>query len=250
MSFWTESHSKSYGLREEACYKTKMFDINKQAYFQQLELVKSCAPCEICGLSNSVADKDIKDNVLGDTGDSWTINFQIGPVPAVLEYGYGISAGVRIGTQLSANLTTGFTAGFMAGPYLVASGFMACGVGIEYGIISASIGIEGKLNFFDIYAPLKAQILLRPEIANGIPELNFYVLSSLIPEVKMLSGSLGVYAKGSIGKGPFSVSFKASKEIVKFDPLIDMNFGNVIPMPAVQVNLLSLKQVMNSMNKK
>ena len=64
-----------------------------------------------------------------------------------------------------------------------------------------------------------------------------------------VKGELSLFAKGRVGKGWLSYKFNVEKEIVKFKPLIDMNFGNIIPIKPLQINLFSLGEAVKMVEK-
>jgi len=51
-----------------------------------------------------------------------------------------------------------------------------------------------------------------------------------------------VFIKGKI----VFIKFNLRKEIVRFDPLIDMSFGNILPIPPLEVNLFSLGEAIKA----
>jgi hypothetical protein len=139
-------------------------------------------------------------------------------------------------------LTQGFSLGMKVGPYIVASGFMAVGVGFDYGPISIKIGVEGGIDFFNFEMPFAANMLVRPEFTGNDLVVKFYLRSSLVPRLKMLEGYIAVFIKGKI----VFIKFNLRKEIVRFDPLIDMSFGNILPIPPLEVNLFSLGEAIKA----
>jgi len=120
---------------------------------------------------------------------------------------------------------------------------MAVGVGFDYGPISIKIGVEGGIDFFNFEMPFKANMLVRPEFTGDDLAVKFYLRSSLVPRLKMLEGFIAVVIKGKI----VFLKFNLRKEIVRFDPLIDLNFGNILPIPPLEVNLFSLGEVIKTL---
>jgi len=60
--------------------------------------------------------------------------------------------------------------------------------------------------------------------------------------LKMLEGYIAVFIKGKI----VFIKFNLRKEIVRFKPLIDMSFGNILPIPPLEVNLFSLGEAIKA----
>ena len=58
--------------------------------------------------------------------------------------------------------------------------------------------------------------------------------------MELLSGYVYVKAEGRIGKKPIAIEFTVKKKIFEWDPLIDMKFGNLIPLKPLKFDLFSI----------
>lgn len=192
------------------------------------------------GFDKETKDPDLKDYKLANIEEGGTVNFQIGPVPAFIEFGFTLECGIRAGLDMSYGLTQGFTLGASAGPYLVVGAYLDCGVGFDYGWAALKIGIGGKIEVFDFYAPFKAQALLKPEINSEGIQVNFYLRSSLTPVLSLLSGQIYLKVQARVGKCPLCLGFKFKQTVFEFDPLIKLEFGNIIPLKPLKFNLLTI----------
>jgi len=84
-------------------------------------------------LTDDNPGENTKKYPLGETGKEKSINFQIGPVPCVLSFGFNINLGVELGADynvslLSGDSLAGFSAGAKVAPYISAGGFLAVGL--------------------------------------------------------------------------------------------------------------------------
>ena len=141
------------------------------------------------------------------------------------------------------------TAGISADPYLSTSGFIAAGIGVTSRYYRVSAGVRGDIEFFNLTAPLRAKALLKPEFDDGDIALNFYATASLRPRLKLFTASLSLYAEGSAGKCKyFCISISREKTIARFDPLVDMDFGNLIPFKPIKVNLFTMGEALKTLN--
>ncbi|HNT26817.1 MAG TPA: hypothetical protein PKH10_01440 [bacterium] len=190
--------------------------------------------------SKIAKDPKLEDFKFAELEESDTINFQIGPVPAYLTYGFTFDAGIRYGIDYNYGWFRGLTVGASAGPYIVAGAFLEVGAGFDYTFLSFQIGIGGHIDIFDFYAPLKVQGMLKPELDLSGVGVKFYLSTSLIPELKLLAGYIYVRAKGSIGIEPIALKFNVTRTIFEWDPLIDMKFGNLIPLKPLKIDLFSI----------
>lgn len=197
------------------------------------------------------APEDYKIGELEFGGD---YSFQIGPIPCTLSWGVGLEAGVRVGYGLSArlpqsfSLPQGFSAGASVGPYLIVTAFLEVGLGFDYTYIAFKIVIGGHVKVFDFYAPFKVQALLKPELDLDGLAVNFYLRSSLIPVMELLSGYVYVKAEARLGKKPIALSFTVKKKIFEFDPLIKLTFPNLIPIKPLKFNLISIGEGVKLLN--
>ncbi|MDX9805395.1 MAG: hypothetical protein RBT87_06145 [bacterium] len=192
------------------------------------------------GFGQMTQDPELTDYKLAEIEEGGTVNFQIGPVPAFIEFGFTLECGIRAGLDMSYGLTQGFTLGASAGPYLVVGAYLDCGVGFDYGWAALKVGIGGKIEVFDFYAPFKAQALLKPELGMDGIQVNFYLRSSLSPVLSLLSGKIYMKAVGRVGKCPLCLGFDFKKTIFEFKPLIKLEFGNIIPIKPLKFNLLTI----------
>ena len=194
-------------------------------------------------------DPDLTDYKLAEIEEGGTVNFQIGPVPAYVNFGFALQCGIRAGFDMSYGLTQGFTIGASAGPYLVVGAYLDAGVGFDYAWVALQIGVGGQIDVFDFYAPFKAQALLKPEVNSDGIQVNFYLRSTLTPVLSLLSGKIYLKAAGRVGKCPFCLGFKFKKTVFEFDPLIKLEFGNIIPLKPLKFNLLTIGEGVKLMGK-
>jgi len=100
--------------------------------------------------------------------------------------------------------------------------------------------VGGRLTIFDFYAPFKVQTGVRPKMDMGSIGVAFFLQSSLEPSLHLLEGEVYVKAKGHIGITPFKIGFSVSKTVFKFEPLIKLDFGNIIPLKPIEFDLLTI----------
>ena len=96
----------------------------------------------------------------------------------------------------------------------------------------------------DAKAPFDAQILLTPEFANGDIAAKLYLGATLKPRMTILDAQLALLAEIEVAGGLFNGSYRYV--FADFPPLIDRDFGNVLPIPMLDLNLISLNQIMNA----
>ena len=234
-----EAGKKALKEAADAAIKTTV-NMAQEEVDKQLEAISTDVKDADKFESKIAKDPKLEDFKFAELEESDTINFQIGPVPAYLTYGFTFDAGIRYGIDYNYGWFRGLTVGASAGPYIVAGAFLEVGAGFDYTFISFQIGIGGHIDIFDFYAPLKVQGMLKPELDLSGVGVKFYLSTSLIPELKLLAGYIYVRAKGSIGIEPIALKFNVTRTIFEWDPLIDMKFGNLIPLKPLKIDLFSI----------
>ncbi|HOW51446.1 MAG TPA: hypothetical protein PLV42_05295 [bacterium] len=185
------------------------------------------------------------------TGDSYP--FTICAIPMLVDWRINWKAGAYLRTYYSYGMventlkggdqTMGATAGVGLTPQLYVDGRIAVGVGIDLEVIKIIIGLEGHVVFIKAEAPFNAQILLAPEFVNDDIVAKLYIGATLKPRMTILDAKLSILAELEI-EGLPTQSY--AYEIANFPPLIDRDFGNVLPIPMLDLNLVSLNQIMNA----
>mgnify|MGYP001766220584 CR=1 FL=1 len=268
------------GLTEEEI-KAKLEEMKKQAEKVLAQVQEEMKKAAEASATQSEAAAEEGDTPEGEhyplldenIGDSYT--FWAGWVPIIVEWGIGIKAGAYLryyynygmveNTLTDGSQTIGATAGVGLTPYLYADGHIAAGLGADFEIIKVIIGIEGKVVFIDAEAPFtevgnsrgsggasvrrrpeasaEEQILLAPEFTEGDIAAKLYLGATLKPRMIILDASLYLLAGIEIeGLPPYTFE----KEIANFPPLLDRDFGNILPIPMLELNLISLNQIMNA----
>jgi hypothetical protein len=161
-----------------------------------------------------------------------------------------MAKGGEFGVDYNYDWCRGLSAGASFGPYLLAGAFLEIGAGFDYTWVSFKIGVGGRIEVADFYAPLKVQSLLKPELNLDGVGIAFYLSTSLEPELKLLAGNIYVKASGKLGIDPLAIKFKAHRTIFRWDPLIDKKFGNIIPLEPLRVDLFSIGEGVKILGKK
>ena len=128
-------------------------------------------------------------------------------------------------------------------PYLYANGHIVAGIGYDFEVVKVVVGIEGKIVFIDAKVPFNAQILLTPTFENGDIAVKLYLGATLKPRMTLLDAELSLLAELEV-PGVFTASYRYV--IADFPPLIDRDFGNILPIPMLDLNLVSMSQLMNA----
>ena len=210
------------------------------------------------GFANDTKSTEVTDNLIADSGDEVAMNFVIGVVPVTIKLGYNVTAGIKTGHEIAygvntkdsdGNRYTGMTAGISADPYLITTGYIAAGIGVTSRYYRVSAGVKGEMDFFNLTAPLRANVYLKPEFEDGDIAVNLYTTASLRPRLRLFEASLSLYAEGSAGKCKyFCVSIGEEKVIARFDPIVDMDFGNLIPLKPIKINLFMAGEAMKKLD--
>ncbi len=137
----------------------------------------------------------------------------------------------------------GLTAGVGVTPYVRADGYVFGGVGIDIKVVSLYVGIQGDILFVEASAPLRLQALIGAEFADGDLAAKLYLTASLTPHLTLFDADLKLKIKATFLGFPVSYS----KTIADFKPLIDRDYGNILPIKPLNLNLFTLGQIMNAM---
>ena len=98
---------------------------------------------------------------------------------------------------------------------------------------------------FDFTLPLKVNAMVLAESGDDNTAVNFYLRTSLIPRLRVLSGKISLYVKGSIA----FVSFSKSVTFAEFGWLLDYSMPNLLPIKPLKVNLMYLNYGIDFINK-
>ena len=173
--------------------------------------------------------------------------FMVGPVPVTVGFGFTLIASIGVGNDMNFGFEKGFAIGLQLGPVIKSIGFLKAGVGFDLGgIVSAWAGVQGELLFFQFSAPLSGSLMIKPEIKNGYPEAIMYLSSQLRPHLKLLAGSIGLFAEAKICVWKICKTKRASMTLVKFKPLVDKTFPDLLHIPELRVNLFSLSGLLSN----
>ncbi len=177
----------------------------------------------------------------------------IGIVPVMLQWGvhltvdvylkyyadYGMVANDAKGGQQ----TLGLTAGLGVTPHVKCDGYIAGGLGLDLGFVGFFLGVEGNIMFVNFRAPLRIQALLGAEFADGDLAAKLYLNASLTPKLTLFDASLKVKVQAQV----IGIPVTYRKTFANFKPLIDRDYGNIIPIKPLDLNLFTLGQIMNAM---
>jgi len=152
---------------------------------------------------------------------------------------YGMVANDARGGQTS----LGMTAGLGVTPHVFCDGYIAGGLGIDLDIVKVLIGIEGHIVFVNFRAPFRMQALIGPEFADGDLAAKLYLTASLTPRLTLLDADLRVKVQAEV----LTIGVTYRKTIADWKPLIDRDYGNILPIPPLNLNLFTLGQIMNAM---
>ncbi len=189
-------------------------------------------------------DKEIK---LTDMTFEKDKTFMVGVVPVTVGFGFTLIASIGIGTDMNYGFDNGFAIGMQVGPVFKSIGFLKAGVGFDLGgIVRAWAGAQGELLFFQLSAPLSGSLMIKPEIREGYPEAIMYLSSELRPHLKLMEGSLGLFAEARICVWRVCKTKKATMTLVKFKPLVDKTFPDLLHIPELRVNLFSLSGLLSN----
>ncbi len=137
----------------------------------------------------------------------------------------------------------GLTAGLGVTPYVYVDGYIAAGLGIDFEVVSVFVGIEGNVVFIDFSAPFRMQALIGAEFTDGDLAAKLYLSASLTPRLTLLDADLRLKVQAEVLG--FPITYR--KTIADWKPLIDRDYGNIIPIKPLDINLFTLGQIMNAM---
>jgi|GEM_PF-1517159 len=218
------------------------------------------------GLSFGEPEKN--PNGAGDSREEWGDRYPLGELLYDDEYSLPVSPGLSVVLQWGVSLSTevylkeyadyglvekegeaggrrlGLTAGLGLTPTVRSDGYLSAGLGIDLEVLEISISLEGHIMFVWFAAPFRMQMLLGPEFGNGDLTAKLYLTASLSPRLTLFDADLRLKVQVVLA-GIIPITYRTT--IADFKPLIDRDYGNLLPIPPLSLDLFSLGQIMNGM---
>ncbi len=192
--------------------------------------------------NSGTTKKGVKDYLLLDGGFDGDYQTVIVIVPVAINYGVSLRAGVELTTDYSYKLPFGFgmKSSVWISPYLGSEGYVTLAVGLDTSFLKLKAGAFGHVVFFRFDMPFVASAILKPKYESGDITANFNFRVSLSPKLTVLDAEFGLFAEASV----MGFGERWEETLLDLPPLYEKDFGNVLPIPTLDINLFSLGEAL------